>query len=134
MPRRVPPLSVKTLASVRAGNKPIELVDGYVPGLRVRVLPSGTRAWSLNIRDSKGIRRRFDVGSGLSLSAARRTAEDLRRAIRGGGGSDDRTARCTATGAGRQRRHRYASSTTTNILYERPGRTTAASIGEQAAG
>jgi len=84
MPRRVPPLSVKTLASVRPGNKPIELVDGYVPGLRVRVLPSGTRAWSLNIRDSKGIRRRFDVGSGLSLSAARRTAEDLRRAIRAG--------------------------------------------------
>lgn len=84
MPRRVPPLSVKTLASVRPGNKPIELVDGYVPGLRVRVLPSGTRAWSLNIRDSKGVRRRFDVGSGLSLSAARRAAEDLRRAIRGG--------------------------------------------------
>jgi hypothetical protein len=52
MPKRVPPLSVRTLGSVRPGDKPIELVDGYVPGLRVRVLPSGTRAWSLNIRDS----------------------------------------------------------------------------------
>jgi integrase len=84
MPRRVPPLSVKTLASVRPCKKPIELVDGYVPGLRIRILPSGTRAWSLNIRDSKGVRRRFDVGSGLSLAEARRKAEDLRRTIRGG--------------------------------------------------
>ena len=42
------------------------------------------RAWSLNIRDSKGVRRRFEVGSGLSLAEARRTAEDLRRNVRGG--------------------------------------------------
>ena len=84
MPRRVAPLSVKKLASIRPGEKPIELVDGYVPGLRVRILPSGTRTWSLNIRDSKGIRRRFEVGSGLSLAEARRKAEDLRRNVRGG--------------------------------------------------
>jgi len=84
MPKRVPPLSVKALTAVRPGKSPIELVDGFVPGLRVRVLPSGTRAWSLNIRDSKGVRRRFDVGSGLGLAAARRKAEDLRRDIRGG--------------------------------------------------
>ena len=84
MPRRVAPLSVKRLASVRPGPRPIELVDGYVPGLRIRILPSGTRAWSLNIRDSKGVRRRFEVGSGLSLAEARRKAEDLRRNIRGG--------------------------------------------------
>jgi hypothetical protein len=84
MPKRVAPLSVKKLASIRPGEKPIELVDGYVPGLRVRILPSGTRTWSLNIRDSKGIRRRFEVGSGLSLAEARRKAEDLRRNVRGG--------------------------------------------------
>jgi integrase len=85
MPRRVPPLSVKTLASVRpCEKKTIELVDGYVPGLRVRVLPSGTRTWSLNIRDSKGVRRRFDVGAGLGLAEARRKAEELRRTVRGG--------------------------------------------------
>ena len=84
MPRRVAPLSVKRLASVRPGPRPIELVDGYVPGLRIRILPSGTKAWSLNIRDSKGVRRRFEVGSGLSLAEARRKAEDLRRNIRGG--------------------------------------------------
>jgi hypothetical protein len=85
MPRRVPPLSVKTLASVRpCEKKTIELVDGYVPGLRIRVLPSGTRTWSLNIRDSKGVRRRFDVGAGLGLAEARRKAEELRRTVRGG--------------------------------------------------
>jgi len=53
-----------------------------MPGLRVRVLPNGTRSWSLNIRDAKGERRRFEVGSGLGMAEARKTAEDLRRAVR----------------------------------------------------
>ena len=94
MPKRVAPLSVKKLASIRPSKKPIELVDGYVPGLRIRILPSGTRAWSLNIRDSKGVRRRFEVGSGLSIAEARRKAEDLRRNIRGG--ADQTTERRAA--------------------------------------
>ena len=84
MPKRVPPLSAKKLNSIRPGERPVEVVDGYVPGLRVRVSPSGTRTWSLNIRDSKGVRRRFDVGAELGLSQARRKAEDLRRSIRDG--------------------------------------------------
>jgi hypothetical protein len=45
---------------------------------------SGTRTWSLNIRDSKGVRRRFDVGANLGLSEARRKAEKLRKAVRDG--------------------------------------------------
>ena len=85
MPKRVPPLSAKALAAVKPSTTTIELVDGYVPGLRVRVLPNGTRSWSLNIRDGKGKRRRFEVGSGLGLSDARKKAEDLRRSIRAGG-------------------------------------------------
>jgi integrase len=84
MPKRVAPLSAKALAAVRPSTKPIELVDGYVPGLRLRILPNGTRTWSLNIRDSKGVRRRFDVGAGHGLAEARRRAENLRRAIREG--------------------------------------------------
>jgi integrase len=84
MPKRVPPLSAKTLANIRIGKHAIELADGYVPGLRVRVLPSGTRSWSLNIRNDQGVRRRFDLGAGLSLAEARRKAEDLRRAVRDG--------------------------------------------------
>ena len=84
MPKRVPPLAAKKLAAVRASDKTIELVDGYIPGLRVRILPSGMRTWSLNINDSKGVRRRFDLGSSLSLAQARRKAEHYRRAVRDG--------------------------------------------------
>jgi integrase len=94
MPRRVPPLSAKALAVIQPGTKTTELVDGHVPGLRVRILPSGTRTWSLNIRDSKGVRRRFDLGSGLGLAQARRKAEDVRRAVRDG--SDPTTERRAA--------------------------------------
>jgi integrase len=85
VPKRVPPLSAKSLAAVKPTTTTIELVDGYVPGLRVRILPNGTHSWSLNIRDDKGVRRRFEVGSGLGMSAARRKAEDLRRSVRAGG-------------------------------------------------
>ena len=63
MPKRVAPLSAKALAAVRPGANLIELADGYVSGLRVRIQPSGTVTWSLNIRDRKGVRRRFDVGA-----------------------------------------------------------------------
>jgi integrase len=84
MPKRVPPLSAKALGAVRPSTEPIELVDGYVPGLRVRIHPNGTRTWSLNIRDSQGVRRRFEVGAKLSLAEARRKAEDLRNDVREG--------------------------------------------------
>jgi hypothetical protein len=84
VPKRVPPLSAKALAAVKPGATTTELVDGYVPGLRVRILPNGTRSWSLNIRDAKGERRRFEVGSGLGIADARKKAEDLRRAVRAG--------------------------------------------------
>jgi integrase len=94
MPKRVPPLSHQALAALRPGECPIELTDGYVPGLRVRKLPSGTITWSLNMRDSKGVRRRFQVGSGLGLREARRKAEDLRRSVRDG--ADPTTTRRSA--------------------------------------
>ena len=84
MPKRVSPLSAKALAAIRPGAKPIELVDGFLPGLRVRILPTGTRSWSLNIRDRNGRRRRFDIGSHIGLADARRRAEDLRQAVRDG--------------------------------------------------
>ena len=101
MPKRVPALSAKALAAVRPSTGPIEIVDGYVPGLRVRILPNGSRTWSLNIRDSKGVRRRFGVGAGYGLAEARRKAEDLRRAVREGADptSDRRAARRRAQAA-----------------------------------
>jgi hypothetical protein len=61
----------------------VELGDGLLPGLRVRISRGG-RYWSLNIRNLKGERRRFDVGDNLSLAEARRRAETLKQAIKRG--------------------------------------------------
>ena len=70
MAKRVPPLSAATLTKFKPDPvKVLELVDGAVPGLRVRITPAGTRTWSLNIR-AQGRMRRFDVGQGLGLAEA----------------------------------------------------------------
>jgi integrase len=84
MAKRVPPLSSAQVANLKPDPGRVrELVDGAVPGLRLRVTPSGTRTWSLTIR-AAGKMRRFDVGSSLGLAEARKKAEDLRRQIREG--------------------------------------------------
>lgn len=84
MAKRVPPLTSTQVAKARPDPaKVIELVDGAVPGLRLRITPAGTRSWSLNMR-SAGRMRRFDVGQNLGLADARRSAEDLRRRIQKG--------------------------------------------------
>src|SRR5450631_887360 len=84
MAKRVPALSSAQVAHLKPDpRKVLELVDGAVPGLRLRVTPAGTRSWSLNIR-SAGVMRRFDVGAGLRLAEARKKAEELRRQIRQG--------------------------------------------------
>lgn len=84
MPKRIEPLSARRLdaAKPRAGEI-IELGDGLLPGLRVRI-SAGGRFWSLNIRNVKGERRRFDVGDNLSLAEARRRAETLKQSIKQG--------------------------------------------------
>ena len=84
MAKRVPPLSATKLAKFKPDAvKVLELVDGAVPGLRVRLTPAGTRSWSLNIR-ANGKMRRFDVGRGLGLAEARLKAEELRRRVKEG--------------------------------------------------
>lgn len=84
MPKRIPPLTAKRLEAVRpTGDEIVELGDGLLPGLRVRISRGG-RYWSLNIRNLKGERRRFDVGDDLSLAEARQCAEALKQAIKRG--------------------------------------------------
>ena len=84
MPKRIQPLTAKRLDAVRPRDgEVIELGDGLLPGLRVRISRGG-RFWSLNIRNAKGERRRFDVGDNLSLAQARRSAEGLKQAIKQG--------------------------------------------------
>jgi integrase len=94
--KRVKPLSSAQVRNLKPGKTTIELVDGAVPGLRVRMTPGGVMTWSLNVRDRRGERRRFDVGRGLGLAVAREKAEELRRQIRQG---SDPTAEKRATRA-----------------------------------
>lgn len=101
MAKRVPPLSAAKLAKLKPDpSKTIELVDGAVPGLRIRITPAGAQTWSLNMR-ANGVMRRFDVGSGLGLSEARVKALDLRRAIKEGADptAERRAKRLQATSA-----------------------------------
>ena len=85
MPKNIQPLTVKRLDAVHPSEGDvIELGDGLLPGLRVRISRGG-RFWSLNIRNAKGERRRFEVGANLSLAEARRRAEALKHAIKRGG-------------------------------------------------
>jgi integrase len=84
MPKRIQPLTAKGLDAVRPGvGEVVELGDGLLPGLRVRINRGG-RFWSLNIRNANGERRRFDVGANLALAEARRRAETLKQAIKQG--------------------------------------------------
>lgn len=102
MAKRVPPLTAAQVANLKPDpKKVVELVDGALPGLRLRVTPAGTRTWSLNIR-AAGVMRRFEVGAGLGLADARRKGEELRRQIRDGldPTAERRTARARAKDAG----------------------------------
>jgi integrase len=84
MPKRVAPLNAKQIEKWRPDpSRILELVDGAVPGLRVRLTPNGTMTWSLSARVN-GDRRRLNLGEGLGLAEARRKAEDTRRQIADG--------------------------------------------------
>ncbi|MDQ6701685.1 MAG: site-specific integrase [Pseudomonadota bacterium] len=84
MPKRVAPLNAKQIEKWRPNpSRILELVDGAVPGLRVRLTPNGTMTWSLSARVN-GERRRLNLGEGLGLAEARRKAEDTRRQIADG--------------------------------------------------
>jgi hypothetical protein len=84
MPKRIQPMTARGLDAVRPRDGAVvEVGDGLLPGLRVRI-SAGGRFWSLNIRNAKGERRRVDVGSNLTLAEARRRAETLKQAMKQG--------------------------------------------------
>src|SRR6266436_3316448 len=84
MPKHIPPLTAKRLDGVHPRDgEVIELGDGLLPGLRVRISRGG-RFWSLNIRNVKGDRRRFEIGANLSLAEARRLAEKRKQDVKQG--------------------------------------------------
>jgi integrase len=81
MPKRSAPLNAKQLERLRSDpHRTLELVDGAVPGLRVRLSPSGEKSWSLSARIG-GTRRRVALGKNLGLADARRKAEHIRSSI-----------------------------------------------------
>jgi integrase len=81
MAKRVAPLNAKQLERWRPDPvRTLELVDGAVPGLWVRLAPNGEMSWSLNVR-VQGARRRIGLGRGLRLAEARRKAEEARLLI-----------------------------------------------------
>jgi integrase len=84
MPKRVSPLNAKQIEKWKPdAGRTLELPDGAVPGLWVRLTPAGERSWSLNVR-VHGVRRRIAIGKGLKLAEARRKAEQARSEIADG--------------------------------------------------
>jgi integrase len=84
MSKRVAPLNAKLLEKWKPDrHRTLELVDGAVAGLRVRLTPRGELLWSLSAR-IEGRRRRIALGRGLRLAEARRKAEDARSRIASG--------------------------------------------------
>jgi integrase len=81
MPKRATPLNAKQLEKWRPDpRQTLELIDGAVAGLRVRLSPHGDTSWSLSTHVD-GMRRRIALGKGLGLAEARRKAEAARSAI-----------------------------------------------------
>jgi hypothetical protein len=81
MPKRAAPLNAKQLEKWKPDpERTLELIDGAVAGLRVRLAPSGETSWSLSVR-IEGTRRRITLGRGLRLAEARRRAEEARATI-----------------------------------------------------
>jgi integrase len=81
MPKRATPLNAKQLEKWRPDpRQTLELIDGAVAGLRVRLSPHGEMSWSLSAHVD-GMRRRIALGKGLGLAEARRKAEAARSAM-----------------------------------------------------
>ena len=81
MAKRVPPLNVKQLDHWKPHPvRTLELIDGFVPGLRVRLSPRNEMSWSLSVR-VHGVHRRIAIGKNLKLAEARRRAEQMRQQI-----------------------------------------------------
>src|SRR5450759_3502008 len=66
--------------------KRLDLSDATLPGLRLRLKPSGGRSWVLACRDTLGRMRRFPLGEhpAMGISDAREAARTMRANVRAG--------------------------------------------------
>lgn len=78
-------LTDATAKAAKPGSEAREITDGTVPGLAMRILPSGAKTWALRARLS-GQRIRIDLGTypATTLKDARRKAHDALRVIERG--------------------------------------------------
>ena len=77
MPKRVAATNAKRIAHWKPDpDRTLEIVDGAVPGLRVRLSPSGVMSWSLSARID-GRRRRVGIGEGLPLDSNREPTKSV---------------------------------------------------------
>ncbi len=76
----------KALKDTVASKKRRELADKALPGLRLRVTPSGRGTWVLGCRDATGVSKRFALGSwpAMGISNAREAARRERERVRSG--------------------------------------------------
>ncbi len=66
--------------------KRLDISDATLPGLRLRLTPSGGRSWVLACRDTLGGMRRFPLGDypAMGISEAREAARSMRADVRKG--------------------------------------------------
>ena len=81
-------LTTRTIAALKTDRR-IDVPDGKIPGLALRVTPSGSKSWALRYRRTGGRAdpsRRVTLGSypTISLADARQTATDILRRVEAG--------------------------------------------------
>ena len=79
MPKRAAPLKAKTIQHLKAnGTAQRTVVDGLVPGLRIRVSKTGRKTWSVRYK-ANGKRRKLKLGTypATSLKEARERARKV---------------------------------------------------------
>ncbi len=69
-------LSDRLVASLKASDKQQEIADSLMPGLQLRIMPSGVKSWAVRYRIN-GKQRRLSLGKYPAISLA--TARDLAR-------------------------------------------------------
>jgi len=87
VPLRMTDTAIQAAAKRAAeSGKRLDISDATLPGLRLRLTPSGRRSWVLACRDTMGGMRRFPLGDhpAMGISEAREAARSMRAEVRKG--------------------------------------------------
>ena len=81
-------LTAMTIRSLRAGDKPYEVVDTDLKGFLLRVQPSGVMTYYFSYRNEQGRRARCRIGKHRTVSPAQARDEALNLSARVIAGED----------------------------------------------